>query len=195
MASSHFKKMPTSRVSTTNSTYPAVFTRPRSSYVSTASIILIFASFTAVSSGLHHMKRIYGRASLSPIETRQGQNEIPLVITNNCADDIYPGITTQSGTGPSHTGFQLSSGSTNNLTVSSDWQGRIWGRTNCSFNGDGTGPSNNSPGKACGTGDCNGLLNCQVTVSTEESDRASVSKTKTTFALLVAVLSLMLVTG
>jgi len=140
------------------------------------------------------MERVNVRSSLPTIETRQEQNEIPLMITNNCADDIYPGITTQSGTGPSQTGFQLSSGSTNNLTVSADWQGRIWGRTNCSFNSDGTGPSNNSPGKACGTGDCNGVLNCQVTVSTEESDQASISRTKTTFALLVAVLSLMLIT-
>jgi len=184
--------MPTSRIYKTD--FHHANRRPHS-YLSILSIILIFTSFAVVSSGLHDAKLVYVRSSLPTIETRQEQNEIPLMVTNNCADDIYPGITTQSGTGPSQTGFQLSSGSTNNLTVSPDWQGRIWGRTNCSFNSDGTGPSNNSPGKACGTGDCNGILNCQVTVSTEESDHTSLSRTKTTFALLIAVLSLMLVTS
>lgn len=139
------------------------------------------------------MKRIQVKPSPSTIDKRQ--DNTPLVITNNCGEDIYPGITTQGGSGPSQTGFQLTPGSSNNLTVSADWQGRVWGRTNCSFNSDGTGPSNNSPGKACGTGDCNGVLNCQVTVSDEEGDYAAGSKTKTMVALLVAVLTLMVVAG
>ncbi|KAF1348355.1 thaumatin family protein [Lizonia empirigonia] len=85
----------------------------------------------------------------------------PLLVTNNCPDDIWPGISTQSGNGPGTTGFKLSPGETKNQTVSEDWQGRVWGRTNCTFNDDGSGPANGS-GKACYSGDCNGILNCQV---------------------------------
>ncbi|GAB7353959.1 hypothetical protein MBLNU459_g4557t2 [Dothideomycetes sp. NU459] len=48
-------------------------------------------------------------------------------------------------------------------TVSENWQGRIWGRTNCTFNNQGTA---NGGGKACGTGDCNGALSCSVTGDT-----------------------------
>lgn len=88
----------------------------------------------------------------------------PLLVTNSCPDDIWPGISTQSGNGPELTGFKLSPGETKNQTVSEDWQGRVWGRTNCSFNDDGSGPASGH-GKACYSGDCNGVLNCQVGVS------------------------------
>lgn len=88
----------------------------------------------------------------------------PLLVTNRCSDDIWPGVSTQSGKGPSENGFKLQPGETKNQTVSEDWQGRVWGRTNCSFNTDGTGPKEGR-GKACRSGDCNGILNCQVGVS------------------------------
>lgn len=91
----------------------------------------------------------------------------PLLVTNNCPNNIWPGISTQSGNGPGTTGFRLSPGETKNQTVSEDWQGRVWGRTNCTFNSDGTGPASGS-GKACYSGDCNGILNCQVGVSLEK---------------------------
>jgi hypothetical protein len=49
--------------------------------------------------------------------------------------------------------------------VSPDWQGRIWGRTNCSFNVGGSGPSQlngvNGNGAECATG----VLDCVNTVS------------------------------
>jgi Thaumatin family len=94
---------------------------------------------------------------------------IPLKITNNCEDTIWPAIASQAGTGPSTGGFKLETGTSKDLTVSADWQGRVWGRTNCTFNAEGTGPSNlngiNGGGQACQTGDCNGVLNCVVTVS------------------------------
>jgi hypothetical protein len=55
------------------------------------------------------------------------------------------------------------------MFVSADWAGRIWGRTNCSFNGDGSGPSVEDGvdglGAACMTGDCLGKMNCQFAVS------------------------------
>jgi len=111
---------------------------------------------------LHHMKR-------APLAYVLGRDEkVPLVVTNLCSETIYPGIVTQSGTAPSAGGFELQTGHTQNLTVGADWQGRVWGRTNCSFNFDGTGPSNNGGlnggGVACGTGDCGGIVDCKATV-------------------------------
>ncbi|KAI4189194.1 MAG: hypothetical protein L6R41_001637 [Letrouitia leprolyta] len=87
----------------------------------------------------------------------------PLKITNQCKETIYPGIGTQAGTGPSTQGFKLTSGQSRDLTVSADWQGRVWGRTNCSFNAAGTAPSSSGTGVACGTGDCGGTVNCRGT--------------------------------
>jgi hypothetical protein len=98
---------------------------------------------------------------------------VPLVIVNNCGETIWPGIGTQGGTGPGTGGFQLTSGSKKSLTVGNDWQGRVWGRTNCSFNALGTGASNlngnNGAGRACATGDCGGALSCVLTVSSSFS--------------------------
>lgn len=107
-------------------------------------------------------------ASWGPPHKRAAQ--VPLIISNNCAETVWPGVGTQAGTGPGTGGFELASGSSNSLMVSADWQGRVWGRTNCSFAVGGTGPSNlngvsGSSGAACGTGDCGGVLNCVNTVS------------------------------
>ena len=99
--------------------------------------------------------------------SRRDEN-VPLVVKNLCAETIYPGVVTQAGTAPSSGGFELQSGQTKSLTVGADWQGRVWGRTNCSFNAAGTGPSNdgglNGGGVACGTGDCGGIIDCKATV-------------------------------
>lgn len=62
----------------------------------------------------------------------------------------------------------MDSGTSNDMMVSADWQGRVWGRTNCSFAPGGLSASNlngnNGAGAACGTGDCGGVLNCVNTV-------------------------------
>ncbi|KAH6333736.1 hypothetical protein HBI37_166060 [Parastagonospora nodorum] len=105
---------------------------------------------------LHHMAVKAPRKQL-----RRKLDITPLLVTNRCPGDIWPGISTQSGKGPKENGFKLQPGETKNQTVSEDWQGRVWGRTNCTFNSDGTGPASGS-GKACYSGDCNGILNCQV---------------------------------
>src|ERR1700694_4089018 len=55
---------------------------------------------------------------------------IPLKITNNCADTVWPAVASQAGTGPDTGGFQLKSGTSKSLLVGADWQGRVWGRTN-----------------------------------------------------------------
>jgi hypothetical protein len=105
-------------------------------------------------------------ARWGPPEKRDGG--MPLIITNNCGETIWPGVGTQAGTGPGTGGFALTPGNSSSLTVSADWQGRVWGRTNCSFNVAGTGASNlngnNGGGAACGTGDCGGVLDCVNTV-------------------------------
>ncbi len=108
---------------------------------------------------LHHMKR-----GISQDLSLRGVSR-PLVITNQCQETIYPAIATQKGTAPDTGGFSLSAGQQRNLTVSADWQGRVWGRTNCTFNSDGTGASNhggyNGGGLACATGDCGGVVDCK----------------------------------
>lgn len=92
----------------------------------------------------------------------------PLVVSNMCPETIWPGIGTQAGTGTGIGGFALKSGESKSMTVSADWQGRVWGRTNCSFAVGGNGASNangnDGSGAACTTGDCGGLLDCSITV-------------------------------
>lgn len=94
---------------------------------------------------------------------------IQLIVANSCGETIWPGIVTQSGTGPGTGGFELTPGTSRMMFVSGDWEGRVWGRTNCSFNSDGSGPSTSSGvngyGAACLTGDCFGRLDCQFAVS------------------------------
>jgi beta-mannosidase len=103
----------------------------------------------------HHMSR-------PPVHwVNKRDSNVPLRITNSCEQDIYPAIQTQAGNGPPLAGFRLTPGSSNPQSVSADWQGRVWGRTNCSFNAQGTAPANNAPGQACSTGDCGGTVICR----------------------------------
>lgn len=76
---------------------------------------------------------------------------IPLLIYNDCPGTIWPGIFTTSGTGPSTGGFELTAGANKSLEVSTDWYGRIWGRTNCTSSGDDV--------LTCTTGSC-GQMDC-----------------------------------
>ena len=107
---------------------------------------------------VHHMKR----APLQYVNRRDETRS--LRITNTCPETIYPGIVTQSGSRPSKGGFKLDSGDSQTLAVSADWQGRVWGRTNCTFNRDGTGTANKGGGRACGSGDCGSIVDCKATV-------------------------------
>lgn len=95
------------------------------------------------------------------VEKRQSSNgNVPLVVTNNCAETIFPGVLTQSGGGPDSSGFRLNPGESRNLSVSHDWQGRVWGRTNCTFDSAG---NNNAGGRTCSTGDCGPNVQCKGT--------------------------------
>ena len=82
-------------------------------------------------------------------------NNRSITITNSCADDIWPALLTSNNTGPYQSGFHLASQKSVQLWVSNDWTGRIWARTNCSFNDSrSTGP--------CFTGSCANVLNCTL---------------------------------
>lgn len=82
---------------------------------------------------------------------------VPLLIYNDCPGTIWPGIYTTSGTGPGTGGFELAAGANKSLEVSTDWYGRIWGRTNCTSSGDDS--------LVCTTGSC-GKMDCtQASVS------------------------------
>lgn len=124
--------------------------------------MLRFLILLDTTNALHHMKR----PPLAYVSRRA--ETVPLVVKSLCSETIYPGIVTQAGTPPSSGGFKLQTGQQINLTVGADWQGRVWGRTNCSFNSQGTGPANaggnNGGGSACGTGDCGGIVDCKATV-------------------------------
>lgn len=84
------------------------------------------------------------------------ENAIPLIITNNCGETLWPGISSQHGDPPESHGFELAPGDTRRLTIGPTWQGRIWGRTNCTTSGDTA---------TCLTGDCFGKLDCEYGVS------------------------------
>jgi len=82
-------------------------------------------------------------------------NNRSITITNSCSDDIWPALLTSNNTGPYQSGFHLASQKSIQLWVSNDWTGRIWARTNCSFNDS----TNTGP---CFTGSCANVLNCTL---------------------------------
>ncbi|KAH7037327.1 thaumatin family-domain-containing protein [Microdochium trichocladiopsis] len=97
--------------------------------------------------------RAHPPASERHIKARaDDEKPIPLLVTNNCPDTLWPGIATQHGDGPESTGFELGPGKRRNMTVGSTWQGRVWGRTNCTADGETA---------TCATGDCFGKLECE----------------------------------
>ena len=132
--------------------------RRRENLLIILSLLLLISSFSTVVDAVHHMKR-------APIHwVNRRSDSRPLQVFNNCEDIIYPAIQTQAGTEPSSNGFKLSPGASKSLSVSADWQGRVWARTNCTFNLAGT-TAASGVGPACLTGDCGGTVNCQGAVS------------------------------
>lgn len=77
--------------------------------------------------------------------------KVPLQIYNQCPGTLWPGIYTSSGTGPGTGGFELAAGANKSLEVSSDWNGRVWARTNCT--------SSDNDALVCQTGSC-GQMDC-----------------------------------
>lgn len=110
-------------------------------------------------SATHHLQ-------LPPLHLVARQDsELPLTVTNNCEEVIYPAILTQGGTGPKQSGFRLGPGDSVPQNVSASWRGRVWGRTNCTFDEDGNVPSSSQGGTACSTGDCGAFVECPGAVS------------------------------
>lgn len=107
----------------------------------------------------HHLSR-----PAMHLANRQ-DSDLPLVVTSYCTEPIYPAILTQSGTGPAKAGFRLENGDSIPQTVSADWRGRVWGRTNCTFNPDGSLPQSGQGGSPCSSGDCGAFVECQGAVS------------------------------
>lgn len=149
-------------------THPREHRRPRKSHRGNQLRLLFCFSFIAIMlyrpvAAVHHMKR----APIAYVAQRSESSK-PLVVENLCQETIYPGMATQAGDGPGTGGFRLSSGAQQKFSVSADWQGRVWARTNCSFNAMGTGPMNvggvDGSGAACVTGDCFGVVDCVVAV-------------------------------
>lgn len=146
--------------------------RPPSAYKLPRGLLLSLSLFVRQATASSPLD-VPGNATTSPSNTTTtvtaNPTPIPLVVTNSCDETIWPGIATQNGIGPGIGGFELPPGATTELHVSPDWQGRVWGRTNCSFNADGSGPRKpkgvNGKGAACLTGDCTGKLNCEFGVS------------------------------
>lgn len=136
---------------------PSVRPRPRTwqcppTMPRTIFFFLMFLS--GLADALHHMQ-------ITPPHSlyKRQMGSTQLVVRNQCAQTIWPGILTQHGNGPPTNGFELGSGSSRTFSVSENWQGRVWGRTNCTFN---EGGQSSTP---CGTGDCGRSLSCIGTVS------------------------------
>ncbi|KAJ8752160.1 hypothetical protein K2173_003768 [Erythroxylum novogranatense] len=71
-----------------------------------------------------------------------------LTFVNNCTEHVWPGIYTAiSSITPSTTGFSLRPGEAKVISVETNWNGRVWGRTLCT--------QNSATGNfSCVTGDC-----------------------------------------
>lgn len=133
-------------------------------------LLLIFVTFGSMVPAAHlgrqahvqsHWQAQFFRHTRRGAPARRGPPEdwegrVPLVVTNQCDSKIWPGIATQSGTGPGTGGFELAPGKNKTMWVASNWQGRVWGRTNCTVNGESC---------ACKTGDCFSKLDCEFSVS------------------------------
>ena len=138
---------------------------------------LLFLGISKVEAGRYPLKPLRLRRDDTPVINSTGLRTFH--ITNGCSDTIHPAFSTQAGTGPEVNGFELAPGSQKVLQVSADWAGRIWGRTNCSFNEDGSGPSAqggvDGTGAACLTGDCGGTMECELAVSAAFNNVVSTS--------------------
>lgn len=74
-------------------------------------------------------------------------------LVNNCNETIWPAILTR-GNNSNGYGFALQQGQTAFYNATAGWSGRMWARTGCSFDKNGTG--------TCQTGSCGTSMNCTV---------------------------------
>ena len=133
--------------------------RPRDASATTLLLLASFSALTTPVTAGNHLDQ-------PPVQlANRANSDVPLIVTSNCAETIYPAILRQSGAGPDKSGFRLKPGESLPQTVSADWRGRVWGRTNCTFANDGTLPPSGQGGAACSSGDCGSFVECQGAVS------------------------------
>jgi hypothetical protein len=137
------------------------------SHLATAALVLLWLSGTSavVYPSNHELYKfdyhpLGPHARFTKRSLTKRENPIPLVVTNNCDSTIWPGIATQHGEGTDSNGFELGPGRSRNMSVGPTWQGRIWGRTNCTTGNDTA---------VCSTGDCFGKLDCEFSVSADDA--------------------------
>lgn len=83
--------------------------------------------------------------------TNSTTNTKTFTLVNNCKEPIWPAIITR-GYNNHGAGFTLKEGQTALYNAPAGWSGRIWARTGCNFDKNGTG--------TCQTGSCGTSLNC-----------------------------------
>ncbi|GAA5886425.1 hypothetical protein JCM6882_001634 [Rhodosporidiobolus microsporus] len=99
-------------------------------------------------------------ASLAAIALAATAQARTFTVTNNCPYSIWPAIFTSAGPAPAQArGWEAPAGNTVSFQVDQGWNGRIWGRTQCAFGGQGL-PTD------CVTGGCNGGLQCDAATGT-----------------------------
>ncbi|KAL6823103.1 hypothetical protein J3E69DRAFT_307503 [Trichoderma sp. SZMC 28015] len=98
--------------------------RNRQTILALTNVLLILPVVQAAkySSESHNWQAAFFSQALDkpPIAKKQGppgekDERIPLVVTNKCDSTIWPGVATQSGTGPGIGGFELAANKTRKL--------------------------------------------------------------------------------
>jgi hypothetical protein len=94
-----------------------------------------------------------GKQSRSSTSFASSGTQRIVTLTNTTQQTVWAASTGNPGyTPPDGGAWVLAPGQTITLTYPSIWNGRIWGRTGCSFNDDG--------GGSCETGDCGSGITC-----------------------------------
>lgn len=115
----------------------------------------VLPSISASSSGFPSPNQPPPNLVPPPPSVSKIPNNRSITITNSCQYNLWPAVLTTNNTGPYTNGFSLPPSMSLQLWVSHDWTGRIWARTNCSFNeSTNTGP--------CFTGSCANIVNCTL---------------------------------
>ncbi|RUP45618.1 thaumatin family-domain-containing protein [Jimgerdemannia flammicorona] len=126
---------------------------PISSVISALALLTIRTSIclTAISTESHILQ--FSKVDAGVAHKRAAPHTITVV--NRCSFPIWPALFTSAGgqPSPSTTGWKQESGKSYTLTVPGNWNGRLWGRTNCDFSKSGL--------QNCDTGYCVGGLQCQ----------------------------------
>jgi len=73
-------------------------------------------------------------------------------VKNNCSQTVWVGAFSSNQPQPNSGGWALAAGASSSVAIANGWNGRFWGRRNCTFDASGAG--------MCETGDCGRGLLC-----------------------------------